>query len=68
MPALTESTELVSVDGMIDEIASEALKEARHVEEAEKYRKNPGPIVPLKPFEPRLTLELKTGVRKSLRT
>jgi hypothetical protein len=48
MPALTESTELVSVDDTIDEIASKALKEARHVEEAEKYCKNPGPIVPPK--------------------
>jgi hypothetical protein len=46
MPDLTESTELVSVDDTIDGIAREALEEARRVEEAAKYRKNPGPIVP----------------------
>jgi hypothetical protein len=45
MPGLTESTELVSVDDTIDGIAREALEEARRVEEAEKYRKNPGPII-----------------------
>jgi hypothetical protein len=48
MPDLTESTELVSVDDNIDEIAHEALEEARHVEEAEKYRKTPGPVIPPK--------------------
>jgi hypothetical protein len=53
MPALTESTELASVDDTIDGIAREALEEARRVEEAERYRKNPGPIVPLEP--PRIT-------------
>jgi hypothetical protein len=49
MPDLTESSELVSVDDDIDAIAREALEEARRVEEVEKYRKNPGPIVPEKP-------------------
>jgi hypothetical protein len=48
MPAPTESMELVSVEDTIDDIASEALKQARHVEEVEQYRKNPGPIVPPK--------------------
>jgi hypothetical protein len=45
MPELTESTELVSVDDAIDGIAREALEEARRVEEAERYRKIPGPII-----------------------
>jgi hypothetical protein len=48
MPDLTESTELLSVDDSIDEIAREALQEARRVEEDEKYRKTPGPIIPPK--------------------
>jgi hypothetical protein len=48
MPDLTESTELVGVDHNIDEIAREALEEARRVEEAEKYRKTPGPVIPPK--------------------
>jgi hypothetical protein len=47
-PDLTESTELVSVDDNIDQIAREALEEARRVEEAERYRKTPGPIIPPK--------------------
>jgi hypothetical protein len=46
MRNLTESTELMSVDDSIDEIAREALEEARRVEEAEKYRKSPGPVIP----------------------
>ena len=46
MADLTESSELVSVDDGIDSIAREALEEARRLEEIEKYRKNPGPIVP----------------------
>jgi hypothetical protein len=41
-----ESTELVSVDDTIDAIAREALEEARRIEEAERYRNVPGPIVP----------------------
>src|ERR1700733_231025 len=45
----SESTELVSVDDAIDAIAREALEEARRVEEAERYRKNPGPVVPPNP-------------------
>ena len=45
MPNDPTSTELVSVDDTIDAIACEALAEARRVEEAEKYRKNPGPVV-----------------------
>jgi hypothetical protein len=48
MPDMTESTELESVDDSIDEIAREALQEARRVEEAEKYRKSPGPVIPPK--------------------
>jgi hypothetical protein len=46
MPDLTEPAELVSVDATIDEIAREALEEARRVEEAERYLNNPGPLVP----------------------
>jgi hypothetical protein len=49
MPKQTESSELVSVDDAIDAIAREALEEARRVEETERYRKNPGPVVPLDP-------------------
>jgi hypothetical protein len=45
-PEQTESSELVSVDDTIDAIAREALAEARRIEEAERYRNNPGPIVP----------------------
>jgi hypothetical protein len=41
-----EPTELVSVDDTIDGIAREALAEAKRVEETEKYRKQPGPVVP----------------------
>ena len=41
-----EATELVSVDETIDGIAREALEEARRVEEAQRYRNNPGPVVP----------------------
>ena len=37
---------LVSIDETIDAIALEALEEARRVEEAERYRCNPGPIMP----------------------
>ncbi len=48
MPDRTESTELVSVDDSIDEIAREALEEARRVEEAEKYRKSPALVIPSK--------------------
>ena len=46
MPNLPESSELMSVDDTIDAIAREALEEARHIEEAERYRNNPGPVVP----------------------
>ncbi|HEY2464165.1 MAG TPA: hypothetical protein VGI32_08900 [Steroidobacteraceae bacterium] len=45
-PTSTEPSELVSVDDDIDAIAREALEEARRVEEAERYRNNPGPVVP----------------------
>jgi hypothetical protein len=45
MPSTTESNELVSIDATIDAIAREALQEARRLEEAGKYRKNPGPLV-----------------------
>jgi hypothetical protein len=44
--ARAEATELVSVDATIDGIAREALEEARRVEEAQRYRNNPGPVVP----------------------
>jgi len=46
VPNQPESTELVSVDDRIDAIAREALEEARRVEETERYRNNPGPVVP----------------------
>ena len=46
IPNRTESSELVSIDDNIDAIAREALEEARHIEEAERYRHNPGPVVP----------------------
>ena len=46
MPKLPESSDLVSVDEEIDAIAREALEEARRMEEALRYRSNPGPIVP----------------------
>jgi hypothetical protein len=42
----SEFHELVSVDETIDAIAREALEEARRVEEAERYRNIPGPVVP----------------------
>jgi hypothetical protein len=45
MPTKPESSELVSVDDTIDGIAREALEEARRVEETEKFRKNPGPVI-----------------------
>jgi hypothetical protein len=45
-PIRPESSELISVDDSIDAIAREALQEARRVEEAERYRNNPGPVVP----------------------
>jgi hypothetical protein len=41
-----ESSELVSLDDSIGAIAREALEEARRIEEAERYRNNPGPVVP----------------------
>jgi|HubBroStandDraft_6_1064221.scaffolds.fasta_scaffold66646_4 hypothetical protein len=48
-PKQPESTELVSIDDSIDAIAREALLEARRIEEAERYRSNPGPVVPPHP-------------------
>lgn len=45
-PNQSEFHELVSVDETIEAIAREALVEARRVEEAERYRNNPGPVVP----------------------
>jgi hypothetical protein len=46
-----ESSELVNVDDSIDAIAREALEEARHQEEADRYRHIPGPVVaPQKPL------------------
>jgi hypothetical protein len=50
VPGSVEPSELVSVDDSIDAIAREALEEARRVEEAERYRNNPGPVVaPVRP-------------------
>jgi hypothetical protein len=46
MSTETKSDELISVDETIDAIAREALEEARRIEEAERYRSNPGPVVP----------------------
>jgi hypothetical protein len=46
MPNQPESSELVSVDDTIDAIAREALEEARRIEEAARYRSNPGAVVP----------------------
>lgn len=46
MPDPTEPGELVSVDENIDAIAREALDEARRREEAERYRGNPGALIP----------------------
>jgi hypothetical protein len=45
-----EGSELVSIDDAIDAIAREALEEARRVEETERYRKNPGPVMPPDPL------------------
>jgi hypothetical protein len=45
MPIQPEASEL-SIDDTIDAIAREAFEEARRVEEAERYRNNPGPVVP----------------------
>jgi hypothetical protein len=47
-PAQPEPTEIVSVDDTIDAIAREALAEARRIEEQQRYRNNPGPVVPPK--------------------
>jgi hypothetical protein len=49
VPNQSESNGLVSVDEIIDAIAREALEEARRLEEAERYRNNPGPVVPPHP-------------------
>jgi hypothetical protein len=40
-----ESNELMSVDAS-EAIAREALAEARRIEEAARYRNNPGPVGP----------------------
>jgi hypothetical protein len=48
-PNQIESNELVSIDDAIDAVAREALLEARRIEEAERYRNNPGPVVPPHP-------------------
>jgi hypothetical protein len=53
MPGLTESNNLISVDDTIDGIAREALEQARRSEEAQRYRKNPGPVIaPELPIDP----------------
>jgi hypothetical protein len=44
--ARSEYSESVSVDATTDAIAREALDEARHIGEAQRYRSNPGPVVP----------------------
>ena len=49
IPTRPKPSGLVSVDDPIDEVARKALEEARRVEENEKYRKNPGPLVPPDP-------------------
>ena len=46
LPDQPKAGELVSVDDTIDAIAREALAEARRIEEAERYRSNPGAVVP----------------------
>ena len=43
--ALGNLADLVSVDDSIDELAREALTEARRLEEIEKSRKQRGPVV-----------------------
>ncbi len=42
------SGELTSVD-VSDAISREALAQARRIEEAERYRNNPGPVGPPRP-------------------
>lgn len=42
----TNSDVLVNADATNDAIAREALDEARHMGEAQRYRSNPGPVVP----------------------
>jgi hypothetical protein len=46
IPKQIESTELVSIDDTIDAIAREALAEAKRIEEEQRHRNNPGPVVP----------------------
>jgi hypothetical protein len=46
MPNQPKPSEIVSVDDTIDAIAREALAEARRIEEAQRYRHNPGPLGP----------------------
>lgn len=41
-----EFSELATVDNPVDAIAREACAEARHLEEAERYRNNPSPVGP----------------------
>jgi hypothetical protein len=55
-----DTAKLVSVDDTIDDVARQALEQARRAEEREKYRHHPGPIVspqsgddpPIKPANP----------------
>lgn len=46
MPTQPESREPISIDDDVDAIAREALQETPHIEDAERYRTNPGPVVP----------------------
>ena len=46
LPTQPKSSGLISIEDDIDAIAREALLEARRIEEAERYRNNPGPVVP----------------------
>jgi hypothetical protein len=40
-----DAAELVSVDDTIDDVARQALQQAQRVEEREKFRHQPGPVV-----------------------
>jgi hypothetical protein len=46
MPKQPESSELMSIDDTIDAIAREVLQETPRIEDTERYRTNPGPLMP----------------------